>query len=466
MIIGSGGNRRYCPDLPFDVWFKIFIDLLSANNLSAREAAVLREALVSVCRHWHSMVYYNPALWSFIIVSHDMPLTSLAFDLHIVRGLPATAGRIHDYFEKLLSILAPTSHRWVSFHFITENPLAFARVSNHCRHLSAPAIETLRISYLSTPDYDLFLDPNSPAYTGPFERNHWFSGHLPRLRYAGTFCIPLPLSRFDSLETVELSDFTFPSPLSPTFLLSLFKFAVCMRRLRLGSILAFDIPDGFNLSSRSLEVVDLDFHRGGFAGSIFAALDTPSLTDLTVRAIRTDMKTLVSRTDILGRLVSFTVYHWDRFGDPHMLDILFSGMTSLCELNLQHTSPVVFHAYREWALSRIRLQEPNIAANLRVLRLPRSDFRSVVDIVNLVAQSMPQTATTVGIDLLRVERSVDYDASGSELPWIRAMVPDFAVTHIYHNLYPDEGAATPDSLHGFHAAHNLFNHWVSMSPYL
>lgn len=99
----------------------------------------------------------------------------------------------------------------------------------------------------------------------------------------------------------------------------------------------------------------------------------------------------------------------------------------------------------------VRFDQPNHLAELRVLRLPKVDIRSVVILVNLVAQTISGDLHRVGIQVLRVERPSDMTAFYDSIQWVRNMVPDFLFTSIYST------AGTTYNLLSLPTAHSQFN---------
>ncbi|KAJ7027188.1 hypothetical protein C8F04DRAFT_1267331 [Mycena alexandri] len=442
------------PSLPYDLWLKITTGLIHDHSSTPQQAARDRAAIASVNSDWKDRVYNSSSFWSCLTVFEGLSLECIAFfvakctagPMHITISLcnietldylPATPERLRTFVDAVFVLISPTSNRWHAFTVESESPVIFRRVSDNCRSLQVDSLTHLEISFVCMRSYSPFTT-ETRAHFGQALGPTWFAIAPPTLVYLATFCTRLSLDAY-------------------TFLPSLFRIAVHLRHLRLGAINPFVLPDDFALQSSSLESFDLEFHRGEFAGHVLAVLDTPRLTDLTVRGVYDYVHCLLARPDLLSRITRFCVY--SEIGDSVSLHHLFTSLVSLEALDLGHGKSIAFQAYRDWACARVRFSQSWIFGRLRVLRLPRVELHLVLDIVFLVAESVVDSETEVGLQSLRLERPVDYAASGFELAWLRNMVPDFAITNMYSaHLSSFVPAGMASRLLDYPTAHSLRAH--------
>jgi hypothetical protein len=178
--------------------------------------------------------------------------------------------------------------------------------------------------------------------------------------------------------------------------------------------------------------LDIDFDTGPVAGFILAAMDVPSLTDLTVREVNHYVYCLLACPVLLGRLTRFCVHAY--IGDSVSLQHLFSSLYRLQYLDICRSRAEVFDAYYSWALLRVRFDRQPFFVRLRALYLPEVDLTRLVAMVNMVAERIPSDVRRVGIDTVRVERPSDPSAFYESMCWLRAVIPDFAFTRLFSRV--------------------------------
>ncbi|KAJ6449310.1 hypothetical protein C8R47DRAFT_1084766 [Mycena vitilis] len=440
-------NQHNSGPLGEDVWNLAAYHYVYDPRASARESAQRRALLARVSKSWFLRVVSNLVLWTSITVKKDTPLSAIEYnllmtgeaDLHIrlslvdmrrFYGRPARMLDVGIWIDALLNILGPTSPRWKSFCFETEDPLVFAQVQSRCAPLSAENLEFFDASY--THLYGLFAGSVSHARARPFVPSLWFKGKLPNLQRFTTCCVPMLWRAghsFASLTSFEYSDLSSPSPLPIDFLPLLFTIATRLRILRLGAMEPFAVPDTYSLVSTSLEVFDIDFETGPTVSHILDALDAPSLVDLTVRDVRTSIHWLLQCPDLLRPLTRFCVY--SAIGDPTSLQHLFTGMPNLEVLDLTHSRTRVFDVYCTWATKQLSFGKPLFFLGLRVLHLPAVDLAQLASFLGFVAGLIGTHTARIGVDRVRVERSSNFYPEDDAVSWLRAVVPDFGFTNIY-----------------------------------
>ncbi|KAJ7739613.1 hypothetical protein B0H16DRAFT_1891056 [Mycena metata] len=432
-------------DFPYDVWHLIVCALIWDSTLSPVQSYANRAAVAAVDKEWKDRLYGTSIFWSRLNIFHALPVSRIGFflskcvvgpidvtlflrDVWWIAGdpAPATPRRLRDYVDSVFDALGDTSPRWRSFTIETEHPVIFDQVAKRCCTLSARSMESMELSYVAMRGY---INPDAISHDGPAERFPWFNNQFPALRRVVSFCVPVVLSVFSGVRSVEITAYDNATPLPPGFLSALFDIASNLESVRLGAILPFEVNHSFALRSPTLRSLDLEFHRGDFAGVLFAALEVPSLVDLTVRSVHVFLDRLLIRPDVLSKISRFRVY--SHIGDRTSIPLLFAALTDLTCLDLVHARPLAFEGYRRWALERDRLGLSCIAGRLRELRLPRCDLRSVVDVVDLLADNAPSADTEVGLRVLRVERPLNLRASDPRLAWLRNMVSNFALTSTY-----------------------------------
>ncbi|KAJ7187197.1 hypothetical protein C8R46DRAFT_1207161 [Mycena filopes] len=428
---------------PYDIWLQIAAELVSDTLLSARQSAYSRGAVASVNKEWNSRVYGSPSLWSKLVVDPALPLSRLAFylgkcergpvdivlpfcDLNMLGAVRATPVLVQAFIIGALAILSSQSARWRSFDFEMDQSAVYRQVFVSCSGVRAIGVKRIRVAYfpLRGPHRLFHADELQPAVYPP--GSTWFGGRFDALHDVSLYCVPVWLAAMTRVKTIALVEYTNPAPLTSAILSSIFAVSSCLTSIRIGPIIPFRDVGPFALVSRTLVELDLDFFTGEFAGLLFSALRAPMLSSLTVRGVDRYVQYLLARPDILANITHFRVF--SELGDRVTLQHVYTALTSMTSLDLQHGRAIAFEIYREWADTRVRLGQSCLASRLRAILLPACDFRTVHRIVLLVASNMPFEATSVGVDLLRVHHPGNRVFSADSLQWIRNLVPDFAFT--------------------------------------
>ncbi|KAJ6598384.1 hypothetical protein DFH09DRAFT_1304173 [Mycena vulgaris] len=99
-------------------------------------------------------------------------------------------------------------------------------------------------------------------------------------------------------------------------------------------------------------------------------------------------------------------------------------------LDILHSTSAVFMTYCDWAISRLRFQEPNHAANLVVLYLCRVDLDVLALLVTHVKESVVSSAGEAGIRVLQVEWPLSLSSFVDSRWALGEAVPDFAFMDI------------------------------------
>ncbi|KAJ7152419.1 hypothetical protein C8R46DRAFT_1042694 [Mycena filopes] len=358
--------------------------------------------------------------------------------------LPA-ALNIASFVDAVFDCIGPSSSRWRSFELCTENPFVFKRVQTLCADLPARWLTSLKLSYVYMPGFSDQI--HAPAvYDLPFQINPWFLDDLPRLSTIRMFCAPINWSAvvgFESLEVVELTDFSAGTHLDPGLLPALFSGAPYLRVLVLGALRPFAVPSGYRLVSSSLQELDVEFYKPVFIGDILSSIVAPALRRLTVRQVYQHLHALLACPALLARIESFTAY--SSFGDHVSIQHLFSAMPDLIHLDLTHSVSSAFEVYCLWAASRTKFNLPDHSARLVSLAVGRVRLHFVVEFIR--GDGAPQGTGTLPRRLRRVR------IQGSEdhynITRLRALVPDFAVTD-EHSPY-----STRDAISG-PTGHSMF----------
>ncbi|KAJ7447635.1 hypothetical protein FB451DRAFT_1188167 [Mycena latifolia] len=374
-------------DIPVskDVWHRIMGKLINDPLVSPVESASSRAAIACVSPDWRDRVYTNPLLWSSIALCKDVPM-----------------GRLE---------LVPSVSRWKTIELVTENPVIFTRVRSLCEGLPANSLSTLELSYMYMPGYCIFPRDDG-VYELPSAPGPWFCDVLPNLSHLISYCTPFAWSSpgiCSRLQTVDITDFSCPSPMNPADLQMLFSAAVCMRSLRFGAMAPFDWPQNIALTSQSLRAVDIQLNRGILVASILRSMDVPNVTDLVVREVGPYAYSLLECQTILARITRFTIH--DDFPDAVVLHQLLTSLASLDTLDLIHSTPSAFYGYCEWAFTRLRFLQPNAAADLVRLYLGAVDL----DIVAIL--HVPDFAFTPTYTMSGSTRDIVYGRSYHSLFW-------------------------------------------------
>ncbi|KAJ6536052.1 hypothetical protein B0H19DRAFT_1079583 [Mycena capillaripes] len=430
---------------PFNlaVWTAIFLDFIDDPSAAPKELAIRRGIVACICSGWHRRLYSTPILWSTINIAKDMPISALHFavsrcaggmdvklnlqNVRFIAGRHALPADVIDWVDLVFAIIGPTSPRWLSFELDTDHPVVFSRVHFHCAQLDGCSLTSLRLSYTHLPRH--WPGVTAEIAGGPRDAGVWFLQETPNISHLSIFCVPMLWDNFDfvhRLQTVDLTDFASPLPLSPALLPSLFSVARQLRSVRLGELVPFSLSSAYTLYSPTLEVLDIDFETGPVVGAIFATMDVPRLTDLTVRNVRTSVNYLLACPSLLLGLHHFCAV--SDIGDNISLQHLFNAMPSLRTLDFGHAPSHVFSIYCEWARLRLRFQQPTLVGNLRVLRLPRIDLRLVVVLVGLVIDSGGH------VHCIRVERPLVYGDIYDAVVWLRHNISDFRFTNVYSSI--------------------------------
>ncbi|KAJ7461246.1 hypothetical protein FB451DRAFT_1521653 [Mycena latifolia] len=285
------------------LWNKLVEDAIWFDSTPVQSASV-RAAIASVSREWRSRVYSTQIFWSTISICKMLPMDRLDFVLrhcqtahlnirlsfredHLFRSRDAASREIVELVDSVFALVALTSHRWRTFEVVTENPLVFVRIQQHCESLRAQALESVRLSYLYMPGYSVYSS-DDPVYELLLTPLVWFRNHLPQLAHLESFCAPLfwspPAFAFRLVE-LYVADYACPLPMDPYAMQAIFAPAVSLRALRIGAMKAYDWPVNIFLGSNSLRALDLQFSDSPFAGSLLSAIVAPNVTELTVRDV-------------------------------------------------------------------------------------------------------------------------------------------------------------------------------------
>ncbi|KAJ7672312.1 hypothetical protein DFH06DRAFT_1124218 [Mycena polygramma] len=416
-------------------------------SVSPKESAVRRGIIACVAQVWKGALYETPDFWTNIIIVKDMPVSALDFTLdkcgddgvHLwfsllnfrdLSGRLAGEEAVNKWVDDRFRRLSPISLRWRSFKLDTESPLVFNRIRVHCGALKAYFLTSFDVSYTYLPGHSLEVAPSARLL--PFDSVPWFRTVLPSLTRLVVFCVPFLWDNdllYEGLEVVDLSYSHCPITLPIDVLPRLFTLATRLRSLRLGVIAPFDFPADYILFSQSLRALDLDFDSGPVVRSFLDALEVPNLRDLTVRDVRECVDYLFAFPVLLNRITRFCAR--GPLGDRVSLQHLFAALPRIEILDVVHSTPLVFETYCEWVRLRERFGQSNYLGGLRVLHLPAVDLSLVVRLVNLVGETVLPEVGRIGIQRLRVERPLDHGMEWNSLTWLRAVVPDFALTNMY-----------------------------------
>ncbi|KAJ7152533.1 hypothetical protein C8R46DRAFT_1228752 [Mycena filopes] len=383
--------------LPIELWLRSFAELIHDPELTPSQSANNRAAVACVSKTWKRRVYSCPSFWTSITISKKVSIDRLRFvlgrcrdgsldltlnirDLRNIAGRPATVWNIASFVDAVFDCIGPSSSRWRSFELCTENPL--------------------KLSYVYMPGFSDQI--HAPAvYDLPFQINPWFLDDLPRLSTIRMFCAPINWSAvvgFESLEVVELTDFSAGTHLDPGLLPALFSGAPYLRVLVLGALRPFAVPSGYRLVSSSLQELDVEFYKPVFIGDILSSIVAPALRRLTVRQVYQHLHALLACPALLARIESFTAY--SSFGDHVSIQHLFSAMPDLIHLDLTHSVSSAFEVYCLWAASRTKFNLPDHSARLVSLAVGRVRLHFVVEFIR--GDGAPQGTGTLPRRLRRV----------------------------------------------------------------
>ncbi|KAJ7611884.1 hypothetical protein DFH06DRAFT_1345275 [Mycena polygramma] len=430
-----------------DTWTLIVSAFVHDPSVGPRELAVRKGIIACVAQGWKGALYDAPVFWSNIKIVKDMPVSALQFalskigdgDIHLwfslvnfrrLGGRLATETDVHGWVDDRLRHLTPLSSHWRSFKLDTESPLVFTRIRGHCADLRAYSLVVFDVSYTYLPGHSLDVKPSVRLL--PFDSTPWFRSVLPSMARLVLFCVPFVWASdmlFEGLEVVELSYSHCPITLPVDILPRLFTLATRLRTLRLGLLIPFDFPEGFILSSSSLQTFDIDFDSGPIVRTLLDALEVPSLRDMTVRDVRECVDYLFAFPILLNRLTHFRVH--GPIGDRVSLQHLFAELRRIEFLDIAHSDAVVFETYLIWARTRARFNKSNYLEGLRTLHLPAVDLPLVVQLVNMVGETVFPEVGRLGVQRLRVERPLDHGLVWNSIVWLRSVIPDFAFTNMY-----------------------------------
>ncbi|KAJ7119962.1 hypothetical protein C8R43DRAFT_960032 [Mycena crocata] len=434
--------------LPKELWIKFAIEAVLDPSLSPQESSRVRGILASLSKGWHASVSNLSELWSYIPIYKDTTLDRIRFylarcptgdldislllrDVCFILNVEGTKDNLFKAVDNIFAVIAPTAHRWRSFRFTTENPFAFARVQFHCQDIRADTLYTLDVSYVYMAGYSSYVSEPG-TFERPFQCHTWFSGQLPNVHRLAVFCTAVQwdaVGMYDNLEVLELADYSRCPNMKPEVLPILFRRARRLRVLRIAHIRPLQFPVGTSLRSTTLRVVDIHFAYVDFTSAFLGVLDAPGIIDLTVRQVYDCVDVLLVHPFLLMRLTRFTVR--GDIGDVISLHLLFSALASLEVLDLTHSLAHVFESYCDWAISRPRLLEPNLAVNLLALHLGRFNIDSLLDLVTFVIRSMPDDAVRSGITTITVDSPSPPAFRPELLETLRELVPEFVLTDMW-----------------------------------
>ncbi|KAJ7120544.1 hypothetical protein C8R43DRAFT_959788 [Mycena crocata] len=347
------------------IWSYIVKLSLSDGHNNPKSHALDRVNVALICKSSLNRVYSDASLWSSLYLNHrveperirfvlshcgdsDLRVRIAFLDIRCHQDVAGTERSVDFLVDRLFAVISGTCGRWKSFYLQTEHPGAFIRVRDHCFGLSVPSMTSLALNYGYLPGYSEYPD-DSPIYSDALELFPWFNGTFGPLDHLELVSVYVPWHGSSLLANITSLDISSIYDIEWDFFHEVFTHAVNLKFLRMDALSHCEIPFGYTPRLPALLVLDVGLDDNLFMYNLLFRLDTPLLTDLTVRDIDSGIPHLLICARILNQITRLAIFGLLSYTQMECLEQalgrLFSLIPNLQVLDLRHAEEDVFPAF-------------------------------------------------------------------------------------------------------------------------